>query len=166
MNKKIIFLCLISLLLFSSVSLAAYTSNYAEPSILLRKGTYGTGVKWLQDMLNKNGYSLTVDGAFGNATYNAVISFQKNKNLSVDGIVGPATRKALKHGNTTTNSNSLPTFNRGNTSLLSIIKNCKAYYANNNFTYSTANGVRSIPADKSKSYSGKHYVDCSSFVTW
>ena len=56
MNKKIIFLCLISLLLFSSVSLAAYTSNYAEPSILLRKGTYGTGVKWLQDMLNKNGY--------------------------------------------------------------------------------------------------------------
>lgn len=166
MNKKIIFLCLISLLLFSSVSLAAYTSNYAEPSISLRKGTYGTGVKWLQDMLNKNGYSLTVDGAFGNATYNAVISFQKNKNLSVDGIVGPATRKALKHGNTTTNSNSLPTFNRGNTNLLSIIKNCKAYYANNNFTYSTANGVRSIPADKSKSYSGKHYVDCSSFVTW
>ena len=77
MNKKIIFLCLISLLLFSSVSLAAYTSNYAEPSISLRKGTYGTGVKWLQDMLNKNGYSLTVDGAFGNATYNAVISFQK-----------------------------------------------------------------------------------------
>ena len=238
MNKKVIFFGLIIVLLFCSVSLGAYTSSYAEPSILIKKGTYGTGVKWLQDMLNHNGYSLTVDGAFGNATYNAVINFQRNKGLDVDGVVGPATRNALKtyantssinayrytttrvnfrsgpgttyssygvlsvntkvyaynktsdgwvyvkYNNTygyiysqylsnnvssntvTINSNGLPSFNRNSTNLLTIIKNCKAYYANNNFSYSTAAGVRSIPADKSTSYSGKYYVDCSSYVTW
>ena len=55
---------------------AAYTSPYAEPSILIRNGNYGTGVKWVQDMLNHNGYNLTVDGAFGNNTLSAVKSFQ------------------------------------------------------------------------------------------
>lgn len=238
MNKKVIFFGLIIILLFCSISFGAYTSGYAEPNILIKKGTYGTGVKWVQDMLNHNGYSLTIDGAFGTATYNAVIDFQKNKGLEVDGIVGAATRNALKtytntstinaykytttrvnfrsgpgtsyssygvldantkvyaysktsngwmyvkynntygyisaqylSNNTTTtsttvNSNGLPTFNRNSTDLLTIIKNCKAYYANNNFYYSTANGVRTIPADKSTNYSGKYYVDCSSYVTW
>lgn len=238
MNKKVIFFGLIIILLFCSVSFGAYTSSYTEPNILIKKGTYGTGVKWVQDMLNHNGYSLTIDGAFGNATYNAVIDFQRNKGLDVDGIVGTATRNALKtYANTSSinaykytatrvnfrsgpgtsytsygvlstntkvyalsktsnewiyvkynntygyisaqylnnnpilntaqiNSNGLPTFNRNSTNLLTIIKNCKAYYANNNFYYSTANGVRSIPADKSTNYSGKYYVDCSSYVTW
>jgi cell wall-associated NlpC family hydrolase len=64
------------------------------------------------------------------------------------------------------NSNGLPSFNRNTSSLIQIIKNCKAYYAKNNFYYSIANGVRSIPADISTNYSGKYYVDCSSFVTW
>lgn len=167
MNRKVIFLCLFIFILFSSTVLAAYTSSYSEPTILLKKGTYGTGVKWLQDMLNHNGYSLKIDGIFGTATYNAVMNFQKNKGLSVDGIVGQATRKALKtYANSSTTSNKLPTFNRNSSNLTTIIKNCKAYYANNNFKYSVANGVRSIPADKSKSYSGNYYVDCSSYVTW
>lgn len=230
---------ILSCILFSSTSLAAYTSNYSEPTITLKRGTYGTGVKWLQDMLNHNGYSLAIDGEFGNATYNAVTNFQTNKGLIVDGIVGNATKSALKkyadtcnttkgkyqytttrvnfrsgpstsyspyqilnentqvyvlkkydsnwshvkYNNTygyvcsqylsdttiiipTINSNGLPTFTRNSSSLLQIITNCKAYYANNNFYYSTASGVRSIPADKSVNYSGKYYVDCSSFVTW
>lgn len=234
MFKKIIFIGLIITLLFSSISFAAYSSSYSEPTIVLKRGTYGTGVKWVQDMLNHNGYNITVDGAYGTATYNAVINFQKSKGLVADGIVGTATRNALKtyansneinsykytttrvnfrsgagtsyssygilnantkvyvysvsngwakvkYNNTygyisneylssnmqnTTQSNGLPTFNRNSSNLLTIIKNCKAYYANNNFYYSIANGVRSIPADKSVTYSGKRYVDCSSFVTW
>ncbi|USK31566.1 peptidoglycan-binding protein (plasmid) [Bacillus sp. CMF21] len=37
---------------------------------------------------------LGVDGVFGSNTEKAVRSFQKSKNLSVDGIVVPATKKS------------------------------------------------------------------------
>ena len=206
----------------------------------------------MQDLLKQNGYTITIDGEFGNKTKNAVIHFQKYNNLETDGIVGNQTRNALKkavsYTNNTNNSNNitsnnitqvinsymyttanvnfrsgpstantsygvlekntkiyvlqskstgwsyvkynnkygyisskylsstavttassqnnLKTFNRNSSDLMSIIKNCKSYYAQNNFYYSLANGVRSIPADKSKNYSGKYYVDCSSYVTW
>lgn len=241
LNKKLLYAGIILLFinfLLIKPTYAAYTSPYSEPTITLRRGTYGTGVKWLQDMLNHNGYTIAIDGEFGNNTYNAVINFQSCKGLEVDGLVGNATKSSLKkYANTTINgkyqytttrvnfrngpstsyssyqildtntkvyliqkndngwsyviynntygyissqylsdnitntnpivqSNNLPIFIRNSTSLLSIIQNCKAYYANNNFYYSTSSGVRSIPADRSINYSGKYYVDCSSFVTW
>jgi peptidoglycan hydrolase-like protein with peptidoglycan-binding domain len=49
----------------------------------------------LQDLLNKNGASLTVDGDFGPATLSAVESYQSSHGLSVDGIVGPMTKDEL-----------------------------------------------------------------------
>lgn len=166
--SKILLMVVCALLIVTSVNVtnAAYTSSYSEPNVLIRKGTYGVGVKWVQDMLNHNGYKLTVDGIFGTNTYNAVINFQSSKGLGVDGIVGPATRRALKNSSLASNSNSLPTFSRNTKSLLGIVRNCKAYYANNNFYYSQAAGVRSIPADKSKTYNGIRYVDCSTYVSW
>ncbi len=99
----IIFTLLIS---FASISYASYSSPYNEPYTLIKKGSSGTGVKWVQDMLNHNGYSLTVDGVFGTKTYNAVISFQKSKGLSVDGIVGANTRNALKNSIISSNTSS------------------------------------------------------------
>ena len=270
LNKAIIFLStlfLIGCLGISNITLAAYTSNYSEPTTLIRYGSYGTGVKWVQDMLNHNGYKLTVDGDFGNNTLSAVKSFQSKYGLVVDGIVGQATRNTLKNNayssdstsssssstsnsslmyttsnlnlrkgastsysiiltipkssnvtivsnnsngwalvkynstygfvstkylsktkptnisisnstsNSTSSSNStsqnvtnsgLPTFSRGATNLITIIKNCKNYYANNKFYYSTAAGVRSIPADKSAPQGtyGRYYTDCSNYVSW
>ena len=166
MVKRISKLLLITLILLTCLGISfshAYTSSYTEPNLLVRKGTYGTGVKWVQDMLNHNGYNLSVDGIFGTQTYNAVINFQSSRGLGVDGIVGPQTRNALKNY---ANATSLPTFSRTSLSLLGIIKNCKAYYASNNFIYSTASGVKTIPADKSKSYNGNYYVDCSAFTSW
>ena len=234
---SILAITLVLLISFASISYASYSSPYAEPYTLIRKGSTGTGVKWVQDMLNHNGYSLTIDGIFGAKTYNAVISFQKSKGLSVDGIVGYNTRTALKNNaytqtssstinayrytttrvnfrngpgtsyyskgvlnqgtkvyvyqvrndgwayikynnsygyiynkylssTTTTISSGLPTFQRTNTSLLGIIKACKAYYASNNFVYSLAAGARTIPADQSKLYNGNYCVDCSSYVSW
>ena len=51
----------------------------------------------LQNLLNKKGYNCgNVDGFFGDNTYKAVISFQKDYKLSIDGIVGIATWAALK----------------------------------------------------------------------
>jgi len=51
----------------------------------------GDSVRLLQELLNKAGYELIVDGDFGKKTEDAVKDFQKKKNLIVDGIVGTKT---------------------------------------------------------------------------
>lgn len=63
--------------------------------IVLKKGIKGNEVKKLQELLNKNGFSLIADGDFGLKTEAAVKEFQKKKNLIADGIVGPKTWEAL-----------------------------------------------------------------------
>jgi len=52
-------------------------------------------VRELQELLNKNGYSLAVDGLFGLATEEAVRQFQSEHGLENDGIVGSETWTAL-----------------------------------------------------------------------
>ena len=72
---------------------------YAEPTKNLKKGAKGEGVKWVQWTLTHCDYSVGsygIDGDFGNATNAAVRKYQKEHALTVDGIVGPLTRKALK----------------------------------------------------------------------
>ena len=55
----------------------------------LHMGSRGVYVLVLQDALNALGYNTyTLDGAFGNNTRNALISFQRNNNLRADGIAG------------------------------------------------------------------------------
>lgn len=66
---------------------------YEIPTETLKKGMSGDSVRWLQQMLNKNGYNIAVDGVFGNATEKAVKDFQ-TKTL-VDGIVGIQTKALL-----------------------------------------------------------------------
>ena len=63
---------------------------------LLKKGSKGDSVKLLQELLNKHGFNLTVDGDFGNKTEEAVKLFQKRYNLVADGIVGSKTFEALQ----------------------------------------------------------------------
>lgn len=62
-------------------------------------GSTGSNVSDLQKLLNKNGYSLDVDGSFGPKTRDAVRDYQKKNNLSVDGIVGDQTWGSLKNAN-------------------------------------------------------------------
>ena len=64
----------------------------------LRKGARGNITKLLQEKLVSLGYNTNgVDGIFGSGTEKAVISFQKNNGLVIDGIVGKNTwNKLLK----------------------------------------------------------------------
>lgn len=62
----------------------------------VRRGSEGMDVRVLQEILNKLGYTLVVDGIFGSKTYAAVTSFQVKHGLDVDGVVGPMTWKALE----------------------------------------------------------------------
>ena len=64
----------------------------------LRIGSSGTAVRTLQQALVNKGYSLSVDGAFGPMTQNAVISFQRSVGITADGIVGPVTWGKLGTG--------------------------------------------------------------------
>ena len=63
---------------------------------VLQYGSTGAEVKTLQTNLNSLGYSAgNPDGIFGEATKNAVVSFQKTYGLTVDGIAGPNTLDAI-----------------------------------------------------------------------
>jgi peptidoglycan hydrolase-like protein with peptidoglycan-binding domain len=65
-------------------------------STLLKKGMKGAEVKKLQQILTNKGFSTKgTDGVFGSNTEAAVKKFQKANKLKADGVVGPATKKAL-----------------------------------------------------------------------
>ena len=59
-------------------------SNY--PTVYY--GSYGETVKQLQQALNQVGYSLDVDGGFGEKTRAAVLDYQRKNGLRVDGVAG------------------------------------------------------------------------------
>ena len=62
----------------------------AEP--VLKRGSSGTAVRQLQEALKEAGHDPgPIDGEFGPATEAAVRAFQHEKEITVDGIVGPIT---------------------------------------------------------------------------
>ena len=62
----------------------------------LEFGSEGEAVKKLQNRLEKLGYAPGyTDGKFGTSTEAAVMAFQANNNLTVDGKAGPATQRKL-----------------------------------------------------------------------
>lgn len=63
---------------------------------VLKYGSKGSDVIWLQKLLIKDGFNLTADGDFGNGTKTAVIEFQKRYKLVADGIVGSNTQMKLR----------------------------------------------------------------------
>ncbi len=74
----------------------ALNEKAAANNDILKVGSKGAKVTELQRNLNTLGYNAgTPDGAFGNGTKNAVISFQKTYGLTADGIVGKTTQKAI-----------------------------------------------------------------------
>lgn len=58
-------------------------------------GSSGSDVKKLQQLLNDNGYNLSVDGVYGDKTQAAVKAYQQANGLTVDGIAGDNTWNSL-----------------------------------------------------------------------
>lgn len=87
MKKKIFFLVIIVLLIFS-VSVVVWATS--------RRGSTGSEVRQIQEKLKRWGYySGSVDGIYGSATEAAVKKFQKANGLTVDGIAGKNTLAAM-----------------------------------------------------------------------
>jgi hypothetical protein len=79
------------------------SSGYPIPSRLLKRGSQGDDVRWLQHRLNIKGSkpNLVVDGIFGRNTERSVKRYQSTHKTScglVDGIVGPMTLASLMIG--------------------------------------------------------------------
>lgn len=78
------------------VVIKAEGNPYLLTSSLMKEGSIGESVKWLQAELNANGANLKTDGQFGKATKLAVLLYQKDHGLVADGIVGAKTIYSLK----------------------------------------------------------------------
>lgn len=68
--------------------------------MILKHGDVGSEVASLQARLVSAGYTVEVDGWFGDETEKAVIRFQRQHGLMVDGIAGPATLARLDPAST------------------------------------------------------------------
>jgi peptidoglycan hydrolase-like protein with peptidoglycan-binding domain len=74
---------------------------YTPPARTLKEGMSGADVKALQRRLAAlKYYPGLVDGVFGSDTLEAVWAFQEVNHLTVDGVVGAATKRALVHPRT------------------------------------------------------------------
>ena len=71
------------------------TSGYPVPNRLLKRGDRGDEVAWLQYQLNKHGANLKIDGIYGPLCRAAVIRYQSNNGLVVDGLAGNKTISSL-----------------------------------------------------------------------
>jgi len=77
---------------------AAAVATYTPPKRNLTVGMRGADVKALQQRLAAlKYYPGRIDGGFGSETLEAVWAFQEVNGLHVDGVVGPATKRALVH---------------------------------------------------------------------
>ncbi|MEG1678410.1 MAG: peptidoglycan-binding domain-containing protein, partial [Clostridia bacterium] len=75
---------------------APQNQSQAFGSYTLKQGQTSYYVKNLQLALRHAGYlNDSADGIFGTNTYNAVVSFQSAKGLTVDGLVGSGTKTKL-----------------------------------------------------------------------
>lgn len=71
-------------------------SPYPVPDGILKKGSTGDSVKWIQTCLNElQNAGITVDGIYGSQTVSAVKKFQKKNGLTADGVVGTNTTNKM-----------------------------------------------------------------------
>ena len=93
---KILRILVIIMLNVFLIGLVANLSGTGSIMTLSKYGSRGNEVRQIQTRLKELGYNPgTIEGIYGTNTQNAVKAFQRDKGLSVDGIAGPKTLKAL-----------------------------------------------------------------------
>ena len=117
---KISFISIFFILMLSTVIFIYFTNN-SEVEALSKYGSRGDEVKQIQTKLKRWGYyNGNVDGIFGSQTLEAVKYFQRKNGLTVDGIAGPATLRAMGIYNSS-NSSSSSSSNSSDLNLLARI---------------------------------------------
>lgn len=115
-NKKIIIGSIALILIAIIVFIVLFEKNTVEA--LSKYGSRGNEVTQIQTKLKRWGYyNGNVDGIYGTQTLNAVKYFQRKNGLTVDGIAGPATLKAMGIYNSNSSSSSSSS-NSSNVNLL------------------------------------------------
>lgn len=110
---SILLLFSVVLFAFQPTSASAHHSNSFSSFPTIQSGSSGNYVKFAQAVLYVDNHGISsIDGSFGPNTKSSVISFQKKKGLTADGIVGANTWNAMRSsfslsGNTLTKSSSL-----------------------------------------------------------
>jgi len=96
-NKKKLIIGIITIVLAITISVIYFFINKNDSVEALSKyGSRGSEVTQIQTKLKRWGYyNGNIDGIYGTQTLNAVKYFQRKNGLTVDGIAGPATLKAM-----------------------------------------------------------------------
>lgn len=116
-KKKIIIFsaCILTIGIFAFLLLF----ENSEVDALSKYGSRGDEVRQIQTKLKRWGYyNGNVDGIFGSQTLEAVKYFQRKNGLTVDGIAGPATLKAMGIYSSSNSSSSSSSSNSSNVNLL------------------------------------------------
>lgn len=117
-NKKKIIIGMIGLIVIAITIVALFFENQSVET-LSKYGSRGNEVTQIQTKLKRWGYySGNVDGIYGTQTLNAVKYFQRKNGLTVDGIAGPATLKAMGIYNSSSTSTGSSSSNSSNVNLL------------------------------------------------
>lgn len=86
------------------------TASIALAAPILKLNSHGHDVELLQQRLQSLGYNVkSVDGIFGNEVYRAVIAFQRDNKLTINGVVDSKTWNALKNATASGKSSSANT---------------------------------------------------------
>ena len=117
MNKKTKIIIFTVSFFVCVIAAVFFTSKNNEVEALSKYGSRGSEVTQIQTKLKRWGYYKgNIDGIYGSQTLEAVKYFQRKNGLTVDGIAGPATLRAM--GIMTSSSSSSSTSNSTNLNLL------------------------------------------------
>lgn len=116
-KRKLAIIIIITVIVFvTSMIIALLYQNYQKENqtieALSKYGSRGSEVTQIQTKLKRWGYYKgNVDGIFGSQTLEAVKYFQRKNGLTVDGIAGPATLKAMGIMTSSSSSGSTSNYN-------------------------------------------------------
>lgn len=113
------YLKILLVIILDIFALSMFFKAFQVPTVdtLSKVGSSGTEVTQIQQALKDRGlFTVNVTGYYGTITQNAVRKFQQQQGLTIDGIAGPQTLRALG-----IMSGSVPTVTEANINLLARI---------------------------------------------